>query len=106
MKRPTHVENEDQVLMRITDQLIEQGKSQKELVESLGLKKGIYTAWKSGLSTSYRKYMYEIAAYLKVSPNFLLNGEENEDDEEKLIRLYRNMDKTRRSMLLSYAYSI
>ena len=106
MKKPTHVENEDQVLMRITDQLIEQGKSQKDLVESLGLKKGMYTAWKSGLSTSYRKYLYEIAAYLKVSPEFLLSGEGNENDEEELIRLFRNMDKTRKTKLLTYAYSI
>ena len=101
MKRPTHVENEDPVLSRITDLLIQQGKSQRQLTESLGLNKGQYSAWKSGQTTSYQKHISEIAGFFGVSASYLLNGDEGLTTEEnELIRMYRNLDETKRKRLL------
>ena len=105
MKRPSHVETEDLVLARITDLLLKQGKSQKNLMEYLEMEKSGYTSWKSGKSKSYRRYIHEIADYLEVSPNYLLAGE-NDSDEEELIRRYRKMDKEKRQKLLSIARTI
>lgn len=104
MKRPTHVENEDPVLTRITDLLIQQGKSQRELTENLGLNKGQYSAWKSGQTTSYQKYIGEIASFLEVSPTYLLNGDEElTKDENELLRIYRTLDEPKRKRLLQTA---
>jgi transcriptional regulator with XRE-family HTH domain len=74
MKPVEHAKNEPEVISRITDLLIEQGKTQKELVESLGLHKNNFTEWKSGRKRSYLLYIDEIAKYLNVSPTYLLRG--------------------------------
>ena len=105
MKKPTHVEHEDPVLGRITDAILSQGKMQKDLVEALGLKKGMYTAWKAGLSISYRKYLYQIADYLKVTPEYLLRGEETEliDPVSELLEIFRDLNDKKKKRLLNYA---
>ncbi len=52
--------------------------SQKELCEHLNIKKHAFSDWKSGRTTSYKKYLPEIAEYLDVSINYLL-GKESEE---------------------------
>ncbi len=85
----------------MTDLLIQQGKSQRQLTESLGLNKGQYSAWKSGQTVSYRKYIKEIALFFGVSPNYLLNGEEKlAEDESKLLHYYRKLDENEKKQLL------
>lgn len=80
MKLVVHNEKEPEIVSRITDLLISQGKSQKELVESLGLHKNNFTEWKSGRKRSYLLYIDEISKYLNVSPTFLLRGKPEENE--------------------------
>ena len=84
MKPVGHNEKEPEVISRITDLLIEQGKSQKELTEHLGLHKNNFTEWKSGRKRSYLLYIDEISKYLNVSPTYLLRGE-HEPNETRII---------------------
>ena len=53
------------ILDRITEELKTQKKTQKNLCDFLGLSSNNYTDWKSGKSSSYKKYLPEIAEYLK-----------------------------------------
>lgn len=103
MKKPSHIENENPVLSRITDLLIQKGISQKQLVEHLGLKKGTYTAWKANTAESYLKYIDEIATFLDVSPTFLLRGE---SDFAELIEIFQQLDSQRKTRLIEFARRI
>ena len=60
-------------LNKILSLLKEQKKTQKELMEHLGLGKTAFTGWKSGANTSYLKYISKIAEFLGVSTDYLLD---------------------------------
>lgn len=48
-------------------------RTQQDLTNFLGLEKSTFSAWKSGKSKSYKKYIDKIAEYLNVSTDYLLN---------------------------------
>lgn len=52
--------------------LKQQNKTQKDLTNHLGLSNKSFTAWKSGLSSSYNKYLPQISEFLGVSIDYLL----------------------------------
>ena len=58
-------------LNNILKLLDEQGKQQKELADFLGLNKNNISDWKAGRSKSYTKYLYQIADFLKTTPEYL-----------------------------------
>lgn len=72
---------------KIIDLLDKKEKTQKELTDYLGIDKSVFTAWKSGNSQSYTKYLSKIASFLNVTTNYLLREtitldfEPHEDDE-------------------------
>ncbi len=100
MKSAVHVMTETPIVERMTELLIQKGKTQKELVENLGLQKNTYSEWKAGRNTSYLKYIDDIASFLDISPTYLLRGMEYDSDEIELIRLFRKLDDTKRKRLL------
>lgn len=61
-------------LDKIIKLLKESKRTQKDLTDYLGLEKSTFSSWKSNKSTSYKKYISEIAQYLNVSPNYLLGS--------------------------------
>lgn len=68
--------------------LKEQKKTQKELMEYLGLGKTAFTGWKSGANTSYLKYISKIAEFLGVSTDYLLGTQKETpaaDSDEALM---------------------
>lgn len=109
MKPVIHTENEPEVVSRITELLIKQGKTQTELLEALGLHRNNFTEWKSGRKKSYLQHIDEIARYFDVSPTFLLRGEEDErtmklsKNEEKLIQMYRHLHPESKEKLMATA---
>ena len=81
-------------LNKILFLLSEQHKSQKELMNYLGLGKSAFTGWKSGKNTSYKKHIDKIAEFFGVSTDYLLGIEEQAtkkplpENEERLMELY------------------
>lgn len=65
-------------LNKIISLLEEQNHQQKELTDYLGLEKSTFSAWKNGKSSSYKKYLPEIASFFRISVDELL-GAENEN---------------------------
>lgn len=63
------------ILNKIITLLKEQGKSQKELCEYLGIKQQAFTNWKGGNNTAYMKHLPQIAKFLDVSVDYLLEEE-------------------------------
>lgn len=65
------------VLNNILFELKRTNKKQKDLTDYLGLQKNSFTEWKGGRSKSYMKYLPQIAAFLGVTVDYLLNADEN-----------------------------
>jgi len=68
-------------LEKIQMLLREQKKTQKELMDYLGLGKTAFTGWKNGSNTSYKKHIDKIAEFFGVSTDYLL-GRTNVWEEE------------------------
>jgi len=70
------------ILTKIQKLLDAQGKSQTDLTNALGLKQPAFSEWKSGKSASYKKYLYQIADFLGVSPDYL-SGKTDDQETKK-----------------------
>ena len=98
--------SDDIVLERILERLREQGKTDKQLVEHLGLSNGAVTKWKHQGSRSYMSRIGEIAKFCGVSTDYLLHGtlhtgsNELSDVESEIITMYRELDPTGRECVL------
>ena len=113
MKKPSHAPSESPILSRITELLIQKGISQKQLLEQLGLKTGMYTVWKANQSDSYLKYIDQIATFLETSPTYLLRGEHEPNDVPpeadspcELMQIYRRLNPQQQKQLVDIARSI
>lgn len=71
------------ILNNICELLKEKNKKQKDLTDALGLTKNSFTGWKSGKSTSYMKYLPQIAEFLGASVDFLCGKSEKETKSSK-----------------------
>lgn len=96
---------------KISELLSEQGKTQKELTDYLGITKNAFTDWKSGRIKSYNKHLDKIAEFFGVSVDYLLgktNSKGNEDDEllkekRELLDLLNQLDEDELSTVLKIA---
>lgn len=80
-------------LNKILDLLKRQSKTQKQLMDYLGLGKTAFTGWKNGANTSYKKHIDKIAEFLGVSTDYLLGVEnkkasaENSEGDKNTIKI-------------------
>lgn len=98
MKQSMHELTNDAVVLKIMEQLRLQGKTEKDLELSIGLTTGAFARWKYLNGKSYRKYIDQIADFLNVTKDFLLNETNGLVDIEnvtvkelRLIQMYRRM---------------
>lgn len=94
------------VLKTINKLLVEQGRTQVELCQHLGLRKQTFTDWKNGKSKTYLQFLPQIAAFFGVSVNDLYEEEPDkhvqieirpgrvrvalkEPSEREILKLYR-----------------
>ena len=89
---------ENEVVQRIIKLLNEQGHSQRELIDFIGLSNGAFTGWKYGRGKSYITHINKIADFLNVTPNYLLTGaDDNKNDftvgELEMIKMFRELDE-------------
>ena len=106
MKPVKHVEAEPEVVSRIIELLLQQGKAQQDLTLFLGIHRNSITEWKAGRSKSYRTHIDRIAEFLGVSPTYLLRGESTNDEYEKLKQLFGRMNMEQRIRLLDTAFGL
>ena len=98
------------VLHNITQEMIKQGKTQKQITTYLGLSKSTFSEWLAGRSKSYNKYIYQIADFLGVSPEYLLGKSDDvgtsvaEDvNVAELLNIYNKLSAVDKAKLLVYA---
>ena len=95
------------VMQRILELLKEQGKTEKELIQYLGLANGAFTPWKFGDTKGYMKYIEPMSTFFEVSHNYLLRGVDDEINPEtlsikeiRLIQGYRKMTEKQKKNVL------
>ncbi len=98
MRKMVRELTKDPVVLRIMDLLKLQGKTEKELVTSLGMSSTAFSTWKFENVKSYRKKITEIAKFLGVSEGYLLYGVDDYINQEtmsglevELVKLFRSM---------------
>ena len=72
-------------LDRIVILLEQEGKTQKELCDFIGINGNVFTAWKSGKNKSYERHLPAIADFFNVSIDYLLGKTEIRTTEIKTI---------------------
>lgn len=97
-------------LNKIAELLTLQGKRQKDLTDFLGVNKNAYSLWKSGKTTSYNKYIPQIADFFGVSPEYLLGRSDDvgtsaagDVNAAELLNIYNKLSAVDRAKLLVYA---
>ena len=71
------------ILNRIIQLLKERNYTQKDLTNYLDIEKSAFSAWKSGKSKSYLKYITDIAEYLDTTVAYLFGDTDDPVDYEK-----------------------
>ncbi len=101
------------VVERIEGLLQVQGKTQKGLIEFVGLANGAFTNWKYNNGRSYMDHLGAICEYLDTSPNYLLYGKDGEINKDtlspvelELIKNYRRLDIQKKELLVQMAKNL
>ena len=110
MRQPKGELTNDRVVLKMLELLRLQGKTEKELISSIGLANGTFSKWKFHEMKSYRLYLKEIAEFLDVTVEYLLEGTDEvltmetlKPSEIWLMRLYRKMDSEQKNIILKTA---
>lgn len=95
------------MLWRILDLLKEKGKTEKDMVEYLGIGNGTFTHWKYDNQKLFYQHIRQMSEYLGVMPNYLLFGKDedvNTDilsaNEIHLVKLYRQRQLGKKECLM------
>ncbi len=110
MKPSKHELTNDVVVLKIMEQLQLQGKTEKELEQAIGLTTGAFARWKYLNGKSYKKYLNQIADFLDVTKEFLLDETDSVISignitlsELRLVHMYRKMDLKQRKCIFETA---
>lgn len=100
----------DPVVQRIMDAAKQKGLDQKTLAFEIGVRPQAITEWKKGVTSSYTKYLPQIAETLGVSVEYLLNGTKEKSEtqpgsglsegEQLLISLFRMLSQEDKDAVL------
>ena len=102
---------------RVFEIMDAQGKKQAELAEYLGVGRSRVNNWFHQTGDIPGKYLQSVCEFLGVSPQYLLTGEETNEtpttndlpamseDESELLRIFHDLDREGRTMVLATAYS-
>ncbi len=88
-------------------ELAEKKYSQKEFAEILGVKPQRISEWKRGLSSSYQKYLPQIAEALGTTTEYLLTGKKEpagqqaDGKQEEFIQLYQQLTPQEQAFFLA-----
>ena len=107
LRAPVNELTNDPIVLRIMDQLQLQGKTEKSLLQFLDIPSTTFTSWKYRNVKSYMKHIDEIAEFLEVDKDYLLEGTDrsiNMDTltatEIKLIGQFRDMGNRQQILLM------
>ena len=74
------------VVLRIVRLIKEQGKTEKELTDFLGVSHSTMSKWKYDGSNVYLKYIDHICEFLDTTPNYLFWGSADEEKKTDISR--------------------
>lgn len=91
-------------LDKIINLLKQQGRTQKELMNYIGVSANVFTDWKSGRNESYHKHLPKIAEFFDVSVDYLVGKDENpqKDSDDELTEYLEEL-RTRPEMKMLFS---
>lgn len=88
----------DDMLKRIAECIGPKHVAKKELAGHLGIHPNVITNWFNGRNKSYRRYLPEIAAYYKVSEEYL-KGEDSSAQKENPPALTKKDERKKKNVV-------
>lgn len=88
----------DDMLKRIAECIGPKHGAKKELADHLGIHPNVITNWFNGRNKSYRRYLPEIAAYYKVSEEYL-KGEDSSAQKENPPALTKKDERKKKNVV-------
>ena len=99
----------NEIVERILAKMKEQGLDQKTLAARIGVRQPTVTEWKKGVTSSYTKYMPQLAEVLQTDIDYLMFGTQKSavrSSEElvadELVSVYMRLRPEDRPRVLSY----
>ena len=110
MPKVIAIKDENEILTNIFALMKKKGIRQTDLANHLGISRTSISLWKSEHSRSYMNYIDEIASYLGLTSEELMNPMEAitntvnlSTNEKKLIQLYRSLSDSAKTLLIQVA---
>ena len=111
MAKPKSEPVENAVVDRIEELLSLQKKSKQDLIRHLGLANGTFTSWRYRNGKSYLLHIDRIAEFLGTTPNYLLQGIDDNVNfdtlsaiEIEILYLFRKMKNDRKHTFIAVAH--
>jgi transcriptional regulator with XRE-family HTH domain len=85
-----------------------EGLTQKEVAKNLGVREASISDWRHDRGIPYADVAIKLAALLNTTVNMLVTGEDPEglsDEEIKLLKIFRGVNKSSQKTLLTQAYA-
>ena len=108
MRPPIVIKETQGPLYTIFQELVAQGKTQKQLCDYIGVTYNVIVRWKKGETTSYLQRIKKIAEFLNVSPDYLLGATQKKYGEgttsireEEVLSLFRGIDYAKQEHVIS-----
>ena len=89
----------DPTLQRILDLMKEQGITDVQMQEYIGVPKGTFSNWKRGIGRYFYAYIDQIADRLGVRIDYLVRGEDLTHEENRLIHDFRILTPEARKII-------
>ena len=108
MRNSENTKEAEEILVRISEELSRQKRTQSDLIAFLDLPKGAFSNWKAGKSRNFCEHLGAISKFLNVSAEYLVTGKDAEKNIEnpreiELLDWYRKLSPEKQDAIRQMA---
>ena len=108
MRNSENTKEAEEILVRISEELSRQKRTQSDLIAFLDLPKGAFSNWKAGKSRNFCEHLGAISKFLNVSAEYLVTGKDAEKNMEnpreiELLDWYRKLSPEKQDAIRQMA---
>ena len=108
MRNSENTKEAEEILVRISEELARQKRTQSDLIAFLDLPKGAFSNWKAGKSRNFCEHLGAISEFLNVSTEYLVTGKDVQKTitnprEVELLTWYRKLSPEKQDAIRQMA---
>ena len=108
MRNSENTKEAEEILVRISEELSRQKRTQSDLIAFLDLPKGAFSNWNAGKSRNFCEHLGAISNFLNVSAEYLVTGKDAEKNIEnpreiELLDWYRKLSPEKQDAIRQMA---